>query len=273
MSAVSDELGRTILADIAAESYLWDTSVRLLTPVARAVVRVHRYQMRVLRGRNAIAIIFYVIPLFFLLLAVVDIVLATLGDFVGVLCLMAIAVVPILIFTAAYRLLEAVYEQVTAEEEVFPEYDNTGKPFNEMGVELAVLLEFVQSCGGPSALEGLSTTEVCERFLKPMTSAASSSYCDFLLSRNNGRGDGRVRSANVFISHAWRCDFLTVVDAITLQLSKEGSEVVIWFDLFSNNQHGLEVAPPFGWWCHTFLNAIRNIGDKYELYIACLHDS
>lgn len=49
------------------------------------------------------------------------------------------------------------------------------------------------------------------------------------------------------------------VDAIFLHLEGEESTAVIWFDLFSNNQHGLDEPPPFEWWCHTFLNAIKTI--------------
>lgn len=75
----------------------------------------------------------------------------------------------------------------------------------------------------------------------------------------------RIGKANVFISHAWKYQFLNVVDAILLQLDSNplSGDVIIWFDLFSNNQHGLDVnPPPFGWWCHTFLNAIKNIGKR-----------
>jgi hypothetical protein len=53
--------------------------------------------------------------------------------------------------------------------------------------------------------------------------------------------------------------FLNVVDAIEQHFKNE-TDIVIWFDLFSNNQHGLNDPPPFEWWCHTFLHAIKNIG-------------
>lgn len=94
-----------------------------------------------------------------------------------------------------YQFMKEIYDVATYEDSVFPSYDNSGTPFNMMGVPLAVLHEFVQLCGGRSALQGLNTTAVCNQYMKNLTT--DQSYCDHLKSR----GDTRVQPANVFISH------------------------------------------------------------------------
>ena len=43
-------------------------------------------------------------------------------------------------------------------------------PFPNNGVVLSHANDYFTSCGGSSQLEGLTTTEVNERFMKPMTS-------------------------------------------------------------------------------------------------------
>eukprot|EP01041_Mallomonas_annulata_P013717 gene13717-29173_t len=52
-------------------------------------------------------------------------------------------------------------------------------PFPKIGVRLSVFRYFIKECGGKSELIGLSTTEVCDRFLKPLTYADGASYCDY----------------------------------------------------------------------------------------------
>jgi hypothetical protein len=68
------------------------------------------------------------------------------------------------------------------------------------------------------------------------------------------------------LSHAWKYKFLDVVDTLKYYFMKEEqvepNKIILWFDLFSNNQHlnGFHVAPPFCWWCGTFMQAIKKIG-------------
>ncbi len=92
-----------------------------------------------------------------------------------------------------------IYNEVIEEENIFPSMDTTEniKPFNLMGVKLSVLNEFIIICGGEQNLQNLTTTEVCNLHMKPLTSQQSCSYCDYLISQ----GDQRVQQANVFISH------------------------------------------------------------------------
>jgi hypothetical protein len=56
------------------------------------------------------------------------------------------------------------------------------EPFSKQGISLSYLLnEFVEECGGNEALKGLTTTDVCNTFVKPATETCQSSYCDMLL--------------------------------------------------------------------------------------------
>jgi hypothetical protein len=77
-----------------------------------------------------------------------------------------------------------------------------------------------------------------------------------------------VRKANVFVSHAWKYKFLDVVDALKshFNASEEMDSVVIWFDLFSNNQNSTEDIP-FEWWCGTFHHSIKRIGRTVAVFL------
>ena len=133
--------------------------------------------------------------------------------------------------------------------------------FPKLGMQSVRFEEFIDKCGGRDALREKSTTQVCEEYLKPMTITKGMSYCHFLLeeiSSNDKQSVVTVAPATVFISHAWGSNFLEVVDAFTNHLRTSGQpDAVIWFDLFSNNQHQTSIRP-FEWWCTTFM---RFIGD------------
>ena len=129
---------------------------------------------------------------------------------------------------------------------------NSGFP--QLGVKISHVDDFFEVCGGRDKLEGLTTKEVCEQFIKPMTEHHECSYCDLLrLSNNPGVG-----VATVFVSHAWKYQFLNVVSALQLHLREE-SDKIVWFDLFSNNQHKASVLP-YEWWSSTFKSAIQKFG-------------
>ena len=124
-------------------------------------------------------------------------------------------------------------------------------PFPKEGIKLSSWDIFINECGGRSMLEGLSTTDVNNLYVKPLTIHMKSSYCDYLKTR----GSSSIGEAQVFISHAWKYKFLDVVDTLKYHF-KNKSDIIIWFDLFSNNQHA---APDldFNWWSTTFKSAIE----------------
>jgi hypothetical protein len=75
------------------------------------------------------------------------------------------------------------------------------------GVRLSAFDQIIEACGGRDVLAHLTTTQVCERFVKPATARLEASYCEMLAQRQ----PGAVGKATVFISHAWKCVFLDVV--------------------------------------------------------------
>jgi tetratricopeptide (TPR) repeat protein len=126
-------------------------------------------------------------------------------------------------------------------------------PFPKDGIALSAVDSFIELCGGKELFVDLTTTEVNIEAQKPFTYSLSCSYCDHLKERSFPG----VGKATVFISHAWKYKFLDVLDAIRNHFRDE--DPIIWFDLFTNNQHD---APDldFGWWSTTFQEAIREIG-------------
>ena len=134
-------------------------------------------------------------------------------------------------------------------------------PFPKNGVKLSYLLNhFVEECGGREALEGLTTTEVCEKFVKPFTKDYQLSYCDMILekAKENDELDGVVQTATVFISHAWKYEFLHVLSALEDHFKDEPDKIV-WFDIVSNNQHKATELE-YDWWATTFKDAIKEFG-------------
>ena len=67
-----------------------------------------------------------------------------------------------------------------------------------------------------------------------------------------------VDRVTVFISHAWKYEFLHVLDALEDHFEDE-PDTIIWFDLFSNNQHKASDLP-HEWWQTVFKSAIRDLG-------------
>lgn len=143
--------------------------------------------------------------------------------------------------------------------------------FPKEGIRPEAFDFFINACGGRSKLLNLTTSEVCESYLLPFTKSNQISYTELL--QRESQTKNLVGIANVFISHAWRFEFLALVDALLTcfvdqteplggqerrRENEEGKEVYLWFDLFSNNQH---LAPelPFDWWCGTFKSAIKDI--------------
>jgi len=82
--------------------------------------------------------------------------------------------------------------------------------FPKKGIKLSYLEEFFRECGGRDSLNDLTTTEVCERYIKPITETTQSSYCELM----SVLGHEGVGEATVFISHAWKYKFLDVIDSI-----------------------------------------------------------
>jgi hypothetical protein len=133
---------------------------------------------------------------------------------------------------------------------------------SRFGVRLAFLRVFIAKCGGKAKLGGLSTFEVMERFVKPLTEASQLSLCEQILS-DGGEWARFVETARVFLSHAWQYPFLDVVEAVERRFqlgSTDPKDPVLWFDVFSVSQHKLGERD-FDWWNSTFLNAVGSMDE------------
>jgi len=140
-----------------------------------------------------------------------------------------------------------------------------GFPFPKLGLKSVEFENFVTKCGGRDVLKNLTTTQVCDDFVKPMSLAQQSSYCEIIALEQNSSINGNhqesmtIATATVFISHAWNSNFLEVIDISLAHLNKIGKpDAVIWFDLFSVNQHQNTVNTS-KWW-HDVRKCIREFG-------------
>ncbi|KAJ3241367.1 Kinesin light chain 3 [Chytriomyces hyalinus] len=125
-----------------------------------------------------------------------------------------------------------------------------------LGLPLSFVQDFIIESGGSEAFKNLTTTDVCQRLVQPLTAHTRRSMIDTLIIE--GRSEV-VSEAKWFVSHAWKYQFLEVINALTDFAAKKAipsEEFIIWFDLFSNSQH--ETAnKPFEWWENTFMSAIQ----------------
>ncbi|KAJ3241343.1 Kinesin light chain 3 [Chytriomyces hyalinus] len=135
-----------------------------------------------------------------------------------------------------------------------------------LGLPLSFVKDFIKRSGGSDAFKNLTTTDVCQKIVQPLTAHTRRSVVDTLIIE--GRSDV-VSEAKWFVSHAWKYQFLDVIDALTDFAAKKAipsNEFIIWFDLFSNSQH--ETAnKPFEWWENTFMSAIKKMGQVVMVLI------
>ena len=126
------------------------------------------------------------------------------------------------------------------------------------GISLAGILQFVDGLGGATAIEGKTTSAVCEELVKPATAASRRSVVADL----EAAGSPQIADATVFVSHAWAFRFADVLAALESweTRQKPGSPpAFFWFDIFTNSQHDV-TNRPFEWWNTTFKTAVASIG-------------
>ena len=124
------------------------------------------------------------------------------------------------------------------------------------GITLEGIRALINSCGGPVALTGLTTSQVCEGHMKPETAASGTSFCLAF--------PAHAGPATVFVSHAWAYRFLKLIAALEAWEDKRlaagaTTPTFFWLDLYTNSQHGT-AARPFEWWRDTFSSNVSAIG-------------
>lgn len=132
----------------------------------------------------------------------------------------------------------------------------SSQPFPKLGLKISAILDFVALIPSDKLI-GMTTTQVCQEYILPLTSKSKDSYCEMLKKQKGG--SEKVGFATVFVSHAWKYLFSDVVDTLKNYFRGNRRDELLWFDLFSNNQH-LAVNLDFDWWCGTFKSAIKDFG-------------
>lgn len=103
----------------------------------------------------------------------------------------------------------------------------------KLGISLDGLKEFVEKCGGKTALQGLTTRQVFEVFVKDMTTNTVGSYCENQASIN----PSEFTQANVYVIHAWQNEFLSLfsalIDYFEDLMDENFQKPFIWIDIFS----------------------------------------
>ena len=131
--------------------------------------------------------------------------------------------------------------------------------FSRLGMTLRHLGRVVdEQPGGRRALAGLTTAQVKDLLFLPLTSASQLSLCQQM----HAEGGSGVGVATWFVSHAWMCVFVELLEALEHFFASEplGLDTVIWLDLVSTSQHGTFSRPP-EWWRQTFMLAIQSLGN------------
>jgi tetratricopeptide (TPR) repeat protein len=106
------------------------------------------------------------------------------------------------------------------------------------GVRLSHFRDFLAYHGGRDKFQGLSVSEVCDKFMKPVTKTLLTSYCD-MLRKTVGPNEEKhpsIDRAQVYVIYSWSSLFLDVLDAL-LYTFRDNLGIVIWMDLFSINTH------------------------------------
>jgi len=144
--------------------------------------------------------------------------------------------------------------------------DSVSNAMDIRGVSVSYLGTFVRE--NAMCLTGRTTSQVCSELIKSHTASEKISYIDLVL--RSGK-TSCVGQAIRFVSHAWSCNFLAVVETLVQKCKDEKedeSTCFVWFDIFSVNQHsGIE---DFGHWSESFQSAIRKIGRAWIIFIPFL---
>ncbi|KAF0720364.1 Aste57867_375 [Aphanomyces stellatus] len=132
-----------------------------------------------------------------------------------------------------------------------------------LGLTLGFFKHFVNVHGGRQAFQGLTSEDVCTRYVIPFTTSSELSLVDHVYRHHPKRCDF-VKPATWFVSHAWQYLFLDVMDALDNFFDENGDDgdpVAVWFCMFNNNQHevsGHERSVEY--WIAKFKDALTAIG-------------
>ncbi|KAF0693447.1 Aste57867_15600 [Aphanomyces stellatus] len=138
------------------------------------------------------------------------------------------------------------------------------------GLTIGFITHFINVHGGKDAFQGLTTREVCWKYVVPYTAAMELSQVDHVRDHDSN-GRTYVKPAAWFVSHAWDYAFLDVVDALDTFLSEcqveDLDRVAVWFCVFNNNQHEFSYGShPFEYWFGRFHDALTSIANVVMVF-------
>ncbi|CAK4128559.1 unnamed protein product [Aphanomyces euteiches] len=145
---------------------------------------------------------------------------------------------------------------------VMPNQQEDEKLPTPLGLTLGFFKHFIEIHGGRDVFKGLTTGNVCTRFLLPYTAATKLSLVDHV--RQQPDGHLYAKPSTWFVSHAWSYLYLDVVDALDDFFQENGLDdsVAVWFCTFCNNQHVIESQiHAFEHWFGIFRSSLRAIGN------------
>ncbi len=120
------------------------------------------------------------------------------------------------------------------------------------GIRLSYVKQLIENW---EITNDMSTEQVCENFIKPITQEFRLPYCNYLMQSDLGTEE--VRSADIFISHTWGNPFKKVIEVIESQM--KDSNLFIWMDIFCHNQHLSSEEFQFQDWIQSFKTVIEEI--------------
>ncbi len=134
---------------------------------------------------------------------------------------------------------------------------SSSEEFSRLGIKLSFLTTLTDQLLLHYPIEEIeqwTTADVCQKVIKPLTEKYQCSFCEY----QQCIDPEVIGLADAFISHAWSYRFVDVVEGL-LEYFEGELDVLIWFDVFSHNQHK-NASRDFNWWSNTFKTAIREIG-------------
>lgn len=126
--------------------------------------------------------------------------------------------------------------------------------YSNLGVKLSFFLSFFEKFLTEEEMSRMTTSDVCKK-VKRLTQERRCSFCEYQESIDSSV----VGKAEVFISHAWKYSFSDVIAVLKNHFTKE-PDIILWFDILSNNQHIKNSKNNLRWWVTAFKGAIEEIG-------------
>ena len=112
-----------------------------------------------------------------------------------------------------------------------------------------------------SSLIGLTTSHVCQMYIRPRTSLSHGSVAQALMTHADT--SHYVGLATWFISHTWSNSFSDTLESILLYFEKrdDSEQAKVWVDILVTPQHASTgPSKPSTWWMSTFRSNIGRIG-------------